>query len=169
MGPNSHPGKICSCIMLMNLQRMRDAHFMPSTLFPSSTKSLASSAFFQGANAGIPSPTIPGKFTPFDPLAPFFGDQGIYHVVWYFYPQRFRTLSHRWDVNFCRQHWGLRLGAWGEDSEEDMTAEEIIRFQKTARKGEDKERLLEGSADEDKVISPGILHFNCQPGAGDDV
>lgn len=158
MGPLSHAGKICSCVMLMDLARMRETHFMPSSLLPN-RRALASVAFERGLSEGLPSPVNKGETELFDPLKPWFGDQGIYHVVWHFLPERFSDLSQRWDVNFCRQQWGLTLGHWGEDSEEDMTEAELVRSQ----------IRLEGTSQEGKMISPGILHYNCQPGAGNDV
>ncbi|KAF8920692.1 hypothetical protein CPB85DRAFT_1248198 [Mucidula mucida] len=52
MGPQSHAGKICSCVMLMDLARMRDVQFMPSTLLPA-REALASSAFARGQSEGL--------------------------------------------------------------------------------------------------------------------
>ncbi|KAF9045722.1 hypothetical protein BDZ89DRAFT_942499 [Hymenopellis radicata] len=158
MGPQSHAGKICSCVMLMDLARMRDVQFMPSTLLPA-REALASIAFARGQSEGLQSPVHKGEIEPFDPMNPWFGDQGIYHVVWHFLPEHFRDLSQRWDVNFCRQQWGLKLGHWGDDLEEDMTEAELIRSQ----------IRLDGTSQEGKMVSPGILHYNCQPGAGNDV
>ncbi|KIY66731.1 glycosyltransferase family 8 protein [Cylindrobasidium torrendii FP15055 ss-10] len=163
LGPNSHAGEVCSCIMLMDLERMRapEAPFMPSTLFPAevSDASPATSAFAKGISQGIHHFDPPHAIVPFDPLNPFFADQGIYYMVWLTHPHLFIPLSQRWDVNFCRRHWGLKLGVWGDDLDEDISPAYLIRSQKT----------LAGSRDQDRVVSPGIIHYNCQPGAGDDV
>ncbi|SJL01432.1 uncharacterized protein ARMOST_04754 [Armillaria ostoyae] len=160
LGPTSHPGQICSCIMLMNLALMRNpsAMLMPSSLLPETEQSsLAAMPFARGISDGIPSP-MADETVSFDPYNPFFADQGIFHVIWYYRPTMFRHLSMRWDVSTCRQQLGLSLGHFGEDLEEDMTEEEHIGRQ----------IALGGSGEEHTLMSPGVLHFNCQ-GDRDDI
>ncbi|PBK74272.1 hypothetical protein ARMSODRAFT_580918 [Armillaria solidipes] len=154
LGPTSHPGQICSCIMLMNFTLMRNpsAMFMPSTLLPDTQhSSLAVLPFARGISDGIPSP-VADETVSFDPYNPFFADQGIFHVIWLYRPTMFRHLSLRWDVSTCRQQLGISLGSFGDELEEDMSEEDQLGRQ----------LALEGSGEEHTLMSPGILHFNCQ-------
>ncbi|KAK0473127.1 hypothetical protein EDD18DRAFT_1313994 [Armillaria luteobubalina] len=139
LGPTSHPGQICSCIMLMNFTLMRNpsAMFMPSTLLPDTA------ALIFGC-------TPPMKQVSFDPYNPFFADQGIFHVMWLYRPAMFRHLSLRWDVSTCRQQLGISLGSFGDELEEDMSEEDQLRRQ----------LALEGSGEEHILMSPGILAFD---------
>ncbi|KIY43899.1 hypothetical protein FISHEDRAFT_62126 [Fistulina hepatica ATCC 64428] len=68
LGPKSDVSHICTCVMLLNLEGMRQQFFMPSTLFPQDTIALATPKTF--AAAGI------------DPYNPRYGDQGLYFGVW---------------------------------------------------------------------------------------
>ncbi len=151
LGPTSHPGQICSCIMLMNFTLMRNpsAMFMPSTLLPDTQhSSLAVLPFARGISDGIPSP-VADETVSFDPYNPFFADQGIFHVIWLYRPTMFRHLSLRWDVSTCRQQLGISLGSFGDELEEDMSEEDQLGRQ----------LALEGSGEEHTLMSPGILHL----------
>lgn len=165
LGPKSHAGQVCSCVMLMNLARMRNpsSMFIPSSLLPqTSITALTVMPFARASLEGVPNPFKPSENIPLDPSQPTpFGDQDIYHVVWYYRKDLIKHLSLRWDVSFCRgNHQGLSLGHWDENpKDEDMTEAEQIKQQSD----------LEGSGDEHSVLSPGILHFNCQNQGGENV
>ncbi|KAJ7135824.1 hypothetical protein C8R44DRAFT_609271 [Mycena epipterygia] len=140
LGPRSHPGEVCSCVMLMHFARMRAAPLMPSSLLPTRT-SVADGPFARGADDGIFDPHGAGIMDT---------DQGIYHILWAYRKDLFAHLSLRWDVSHCRRGYHMSLGRFGDADGEGMTEGEQI-----ARQGED------GGAGEGLLI-PGILHFNCQ-------
>ncbi|KAG8982455.1 hypothetical protein FRB93_008112 [Tulasnella sp. JGI-2019a] len=129
------PEKICSCVMLLDLQQMRRRIFMPSTSFPPSTATLGSPDTWASA--------------PLDPQDPQMGDQGIYWAIWRKYPHHFVPLSLSWDVTHCHWSWGLGL-AQGDDS---ITEAEHIDMQT---------EVSTAAPERFGQIFPGILHFNCQ-------
>ncbi|CUA72472.1 hypothetical protein RSOLAG22IIIB_01142 [Rhizoctonia solani] len=156
LGPKSDASLICTCVMLLNLSLMRDHKrpFMSSTLLPSWSKNGVSGQAFEKALSGDGLIQNPGRTTliKFNPKDPLFGDQGIYHVIWTHFPELFAHLSLRWDITYCRSGYGLKLGHWRDEQDEDMSETDQIKSQiHTEEAPEKHDQLL-----------PGILHFNCQ-------
>jgi hypothetical protein len=135
--------------MLLHLGRMRGDHmmWMPSTLLPSYT-SPAATAFTAASVDGVPDPNDIGSISPFEPLSPWFADQGIFHIIWTYHPDLFRHLSLRWDLTHCRgPQYGLELGQVGDPHGPEISEEEHLELQK------DHTESGEG------LIVPGILHL----------
>ncbi|EIN12624.1 hypothetical protein PUNSTDRAFT_59955 [Punctularia strigosozonata HHB-11173 SS5] len=133
LGPKSHSGWICTCVMILNLKAMRERMFMPSNLLPT-TPSLGSPDVW--------------KDTGTDPYNPDYGDQGLYWAIWQGYPQHFKHLSISWDTTHCRYSYGMSLA----DGDENMSEEEQVARQWDTQQAP--ERF--------KQLFPAILHFNCQ-------
>lgn len=160
LGNESHAGQICTCVMLMELARMRnpDVLLIPSTRLPDVSDWL-SEPVAAAKKDGIRSIfNKPDERMPFDPMDLLFGDQGLYYVLWLYRPYLFDRLSLRWDVTGCRESYGLRMGHFKEgEHPEDMSEVEQL-----AKQGYN-------SATDEGLLFPGILHFNCQPEAGSNV
>lgn len=141
-GPDSHPSKICSCVMVLNLAAMRNPErpFMASNLVPGWTENSLSAQAINLAHA---------NGSDFKPMHAPWGDQGIYWVIWRYMNDFFVPLSQRWDVSICRLNYYLSLGHWHEPGGEDVTEEEQIKAQ--SRLGD--------SPEEFKQLIPGILHL----------
>lgn len=162
LGPNSHAGEICTCVMLMDLARMRDpspstgALLIPSNLHRSSPD-LLNPVLSQAEAEGIPN--MEGRplteMIAFSRQRPPFADQGIIYVLWKYRPELFARLSMRWDLTHCRDGYGLRLGGFVDkkggrtEDESEMTEEEQLEKQ---------------IWEKEELVLPGILHFNCQIG-----
>jgi hypothetical protein len=158
LGNDSHAGQICTCVMLLRLERMRDPDilFLPSSLLPKHDDWL-SEPMKAAKEDGLPDIFGDPKVRmPFDPLDFLFGDQGVFHVIWLYRPYLFEHLSLRWDITACRESYGLRLGKYtpkgsGSPSEkEDVTEEQQLGEQSWAK--------LAG----EQLLMPGILHL-CVP------
>lgn len=138
LGERSTSDVVCTCIMLLDLEQMRKHFFMPSTNFPTGTKSLGNNETW--ARAEI------------DPENPEFGDQGLYFAIWKRHGRKmFKDLSVSWDMTHCRFSYGLSL-ADGDDS---MDETEQISNQIFTREGKVYDRWYQ--------LYPALLHFNCQP------
>lgn len=107
------------CVMLLNLERMRNPK-SPDSSLPNGNSTflipapyhpdIFTTALIAGTKAGLPNMFgHPKDRMSFDPLWPPFGDQGIMYVLWVEKPYLFQDLSHRWDITRCREHYGLRL------------------------------------------------------------
>ncbi|KAF5327037.1 hypothetical protein D9619_004872 [Psilocybe cf. subviscida] len=170
LGPTSHAGQVCTCVMLLNLKRMRNPRspkppssnanstfLIPTPYHPD----ILTTALMAGTKAGLPNMFgHPEDCMSFNPLWPPFGNQGIVYVLWVEKPYLFQDLLHRWDITHCREHYGLKLVEDPKDHTETkamMTEEEHIQNQGWKVDGG------EGS------VIPGILHFNCQSDAGANV
>lgn len=110
LGPTSWEGTICTCTMVMNLRMMREAHFMASTLLPDLM------------NISISSTSYPGRV---DPLAPPFGDQGLYFAMWQARPELFGHLSLVWDMTGCRTGYGLTMEGGAETTTEEQVKNQV--------------------------------------------
>jgi hypothetical protein len=148
LGRDSHAGRICTCVMLLNLARMRASNqiWMPSSLLPN-MYSPAKPAFKKASVDGVVDVITPTQKIPWNPLDPFFADQGVYHVIWTYQPKLFQHLSLRWDITHCREDYGLKLGLVGDEIEMDISEKEHI-----------KQQIYSDDAGEDLVV-PGILHL----------
>jgi len=140
LGPESTADVVCTCIMLLNLHLLRNQHFMPSTLFPSTVETLGSPQTW--SMAGV------------DPMNPDFGDQGLYFAIWKRYGSvgKFKDLSASWDMTHCRYSYGLSLG----DGDDSMSEPEQVEHQEYLREAKVYDQWLQ--------LYPALLHFNCQPG-----
>ncbi|KZV92818.1 hypothetical protein EXIGLDRAFT_67071 [Exidia glandulosa HHB12029] len=133
----SNGALICSCVMAMNLEAMRAAPLMPSTLVPSwEQTALGTTETWKEGNM--------------DPSQPAWGDQGLLYAMWRRFPERFWRLSRAWDISACRGFY--HLGLSGADAT--SKAEE----KKVQQLGKDTEDAVEG------MLFPGIVHYNCQEG-----
>lgn len=138
LGERSTPDVVCTCIMLLDLEQMREHFFMPSTNFPVGTKTLGNNATWERAEI--------------NPEDPEFGDQGLYFAIWKRHGRKmFRDLSVSWDMTHCRFSYGLSL----VDGDDSMSETEQISKQIFTREGKVYDRWYQ--------LYPALLHFNCQP------
>jgi len=85
--------------MAMNLEAMREAPLMPSTLLPAwNTGALGSAAVWKAAGVNSDKP--------------MFGDQSLYFAIWQSNKNRFGRLSRSWDISACRLFFRLTLNGF---------------------------------------------------------
>ncbi|KZW00319.1 hypothetical protein EXIGLDRAFT_830966 [Exidia glandulosa HHB12029] len=143
-GPTvSGPSLICSCVMAMNFEEMRNQWFMPSTLVPGTEKTgLANLETY--------------AMQKMNPKEPPYGDQGILYAVWRRFPERFWRLSRAWDITGCQGGQFYSMGLAGEAVGADAISLEAES--KSQKLGSEKDDAIEGA------IFPGIIHYNCMGG-----
>lgn len=132
-GPASSGGETCTCLMGLHLARMRSAPLLPSPFFAPEANAQALGNAETWAAAEI------------DPMAPPWGDQGLFWAMWKKDPSAFGRLSRSWDLTACKGHYGLSLSG-AQDAP----------YARPQRLGE------HPSEEETEGIFPGIIHFNCQ-------
>lgn len=133
--------KICSCVILLNLERLRKLHLMDSTVY---------------RDAGITALSPPGFRDMFGPPGEDghyqgvkLGDQGYWWAIVSSRPDIFEHLSFDWEVSSCLVgSYGTALGH--DDANEDDELSVQIHTWATPHQGE--------------VILPKLLHFNCLDG-----
>ncbi|KAF9057686.1 hypothetical protein BJ165DRAFT_1422470 [Panaeolus papilionaceus] len=166
LGPKSHAGEICTCVMLLHLERMRtpepNSLLIPSSLVPGH-KDIFTDAFLAAEREGIANHLGGTDNVPFSRKDPPYGDQGIFYALWHYRRNLFTHLSLRWDITQCRSSYGLQLWGFldkdGNPTHDDTSIAEEEHTQKqgyTDRVGTD-------------LVVPGILHFNCLQDAGSNV
>ncbi|KAJ7093079.1 hypothetical protein C8R44DRAFT_646136 [Mycena epipterygia] len=141
-----HASRICSCVMLLNLEKFRELRLMDSSIYRNDTSglyppALAPSAF--RAMYGIPA----GENSRYDNVR--LGDQGYWWAIVDHNPHLFEPLSYDFEVTSClvdTYHTGL-----GDDT----VTEEVELSRQMHTKGTPQEGI---------VILPKLLHFNCLHG-----
>ncbi|PPQ99080.1 hypothetical protein CVT24_003640 [Panaeolus cyanescens] len=166
LGPTSHAGEICTCVMLLNLERMRrpepNSLLIPSSLIPQ-YKDILTEALDAAERDGIPNMKGRPERASFSRKDAPFGDQGIIYALWMHRPALFPQLSLRWDITQCRSSYGLRLGGFLDKDGKPVEDDTAITEQEQLQIHNYNQKAGEG------LIVPGILHFNCQPDAGTNV
>ncbi|EIN06715.1 hypothetical protein PUNSTDRAFT_72884 [Punctularia strigosozonata HHB-11173 SS5] len=137
--------KICSCVMLMDLEKLRKLRLMDSEHYRSDSHN-------DGRGALSP-PAFVSMFGPPSPETGHYenvklGDQGYYWAIVAGRPDIFKHLPIEWEVSSCLQDMYGTGAELGDDavSEEDET-QRMINTANTAHANE--------------AILPKFLHFNC--------
>ncbi|KAJ7043362.1 hypothetical protein C8F04DRAFT_944400 [Mycena alexandri] len=138
--------RICSCVMLLNLQKFRDMRLMDSSIYRADTSgryppALAPSAF--RAMYGQPN----GEDGRYDNVR--LGDQGYWWAIVDHNPQLFEPLSYDFEVTSCL------VDSYLTGLGDEMSTEEQELSRQTHVKGTPQEGI---------VILPKLLHFNCLHG-----
>ncbi|KAJ7184099.1 hypothetical protein C8R46DRAFT_1062857 [Mycena filopes] len=138
--------RICSCVMLLNLQKFRELRLMDSSLYRMDTTgryppALAPSAF--RAMYGSPS----GEDGRYDNVR--LGDQGYWWAIVDHNPQLFEPLSYDFEVTSCL------VDSYLTGLGDEMSTEEQELSRQTHVKGTPQEGI---------VVLPKLLHFNCLHG-----
>ncbi|KAJ6606655.1 hypothetical protein DFH09DRAFT_15462 [Mycena vulgaris] len=139
-----HASRICSCVMLLNLQKLREMRLMDSSIYRNDTsgpQALAPSAF--RAMYGAPA----GENGRYDNVR--LGDQGYWWAIVDHNPQIFEPLSYDFEVTSCLVD--TYLTGLGDE----MVTEEVELSRQTHTKSTPQEGI---------VILPKLLHFNCLHG-----
>ncbi|KAJ7498067.1 hypothetical protein B0H11DRAFT_1998532 [Mycena galericulata] len=141
-----YASRICSCVMLLNLQKLRELRLMDSSIYRNDTTGLyppplAPSAF--RAMYGMPT----GEHGRYDNV--HLGDQGYWWAIVEHNPDMFEPLSYDFEVSSCLVN--TYLTGLGDDT----VAEEVELSRQQHTKGTPQEGI---------VILPKLLHFNCLHG-----
>ncbi|KAI9056644.1 glycosyltransferase family 8 protein [Trametes sanguinea] len=132
--------KICSCIMLLDLQRLRDLRLMDSSHYRADPEA-----------ARVP-PLGPSAFEamfgqPYDGVK--LGDQGYWWAIVKHRPDLFEHLSFDWEVSSCLMDMYLK-GLGEDDADEAHEAWDQVHTHATPEQG--------------RAILPKMVHFNCLDG-----
>ncbi|KAH8827485.1 hypothetical protein DL96DRAFT_1816461 [Flagelloscypha sp. PMI_526] len=140
-----HANRICSCVMLLDFEKLREMRLMDSSLYrlsDSSPKAAAPAAF--RAMFGSPDPRD-GKYHSVR-----LGDQGYWWAIVDYFKDLWEPLSFDYEVSSCLlEMYETRLGEAELDEE-----------QETIRQGH-----VVGTPQYGKIVRPKLLHFNCLHGA----
>ncbi|KAJ7734924.1 hypothetical protein DFH07DRAFT_754165 [Mycena maculata] len=141
-----HASRICSCVMLLNLEKFRELRLMDSSIYRSDTSglyppALAPSAF--RAMYGVPS----GENGRYENVR--LGDQGYWWAIVDHNPHMFEPLSYDFEVTSCL------VDTYATGLGDDAVTEEIELIRQQHTKGTPQEGI---------VILPKLLHFNCLHG-----
>ncbi|KAL1748024.1 glycosyltransferase family 8 protein [Schizophyllum fasciatum] len=134
-----YASRICSCIMLLDFEKLRQMRLMDSRLYDDGKPALSPSAFraMYGEPAGPD-----GRYNNVK-----LGDQGFWWAIVDHRPDLFEPLSFDFEVSSCLvETYGT--GLVGKD---DMTEEEELRSM----------MHIGGTPQEGKPVRPKLLHFNC--------
>ncbi|KAI8998939.1 hypothetical protein BD414DRAFT_476483 [Trametes punicea] len=141
--------RICSCIMLLDLERLRDLRLMDSSFYradPAAARvpALGPAAF--EAMFGKPVDAGEGRMK-YDGVR--LGDQGYWWAIVSHRPDIFEYLSYDWEVSSCLMDMYLK-GLGDDDADEDH------------------ERFVQvhtwNTPEQERAILPKMLHFNCLDG-----
>ncbi|KXN87717.1 Glycosyltransferase-like protein LARGE2 [Leucoagaricus sp. SymC.cos] len=143
----NHASRICSCVMLLHLERLRNQRLMDSTIYRADTShlfppALAPEAF--RAMYGLPGGDGYGRY---DNVR--LGDQGYWWAIVSHRPDIFEPLSYDFEVTSCLLN-TYNIGLGDDDINESV---ELSR-----------QTFLDGTPQEGTVILPKLLHFNCLHG-----
>ena len=135
-GPESSGGQLCTCIIGMNLDAMRNisSPLMPSTLIPSTLNTaLGRQDVFKSADV--------------DAKKPYWGDQSLFWAMWKTHPERFGRMPRTWDTSACTNFHGMFL-----DGQHNRTFEQ-------ERVVQDKIRMGDSGDVPGGILWPGIIHL----------
>ncbi|KAH9023197.1 hypothetical protein EDB84DRAFT_477760 [Lactarius hengduanensis] len=137
-----HASRICSCIMLLHLGRLRAARLMDSSIYRAD-----SSGLFPPA---LSPPTFEALFGPPGPDGQYMhvalGDQGYWWAIVSNRKDLFRPLVYDWEVTSCLLDMYM-TGLGHDDTPEDEESRAMIH--------------LRGTPYEGQVVIPKLVHFNC--------
>lgn len=133
--------KICSCIMLLNLERLRELRVMDSVAYREDTSGLFPPA--------LSPPAFEAMFGPPGAESGHYedvklGDQGYWWAIVHYYPDIFEHLHYDWEVSSC-----LIQMYWTSLGHDDRTEEE----------DRDKQNHLLGTPHYGDTIMPKLVHL----------
>ncbi|KAA1478774.1 hypothetical protein DENSPDRAFT_788424 [Dentipellis sp. KUC8613] len=134
--------KICSCIMLLNFERLRNMRLMDSVIYRDDDSGLFPPA--------LSPPTFEALFGPTDSEGHFenggLGDQEYFWAIVKGRPDIFEHLPYDWEVSSCLlDMYGTRIGQ--DDATMDEERAHMVHVYQTPH--------------EHQVILPKLVHFNC--------
>ncbi|KJA27273.1 glycosyltransferase family 8 protein [Hypholoma sublateritium FD-334 SS-4] len=139
-----YASKICSCVMLLNLEKLRSIRLMDSSIYREmgGVKALSPEAFV--AKYGLPGGDGTGRY---DNVR--LGDQGYWWAIVDYHPDLFEPLSYDFEVTSCLlQTYHAGLG------------DELISMEE-----EQKHQIfVKDTPQEGITVLPKLLHFNCLHG-----
>ncbi|KAI0807044.1 hypothetical protein C8Q74DRAFT_1312994 [Fomes fomentarius] len=145
-----HANRICSCIMLLDLARLRDLRLMDSVHYredPQAARitALATPAF--EAMYGKPVLDVDSGRLKYDDVK--LGDQGYWWAIVSHRPEIFKHLSFDWEMSSCLMD--LYNTGLGDDAVDEQTE---ARWQVHT----------DDTPEEGRAVLPKMLHFNCLDG-----
>ncbi|OSD02741.1 glycosyltransferase family 8 protein [Trametes coccinea BRFM310] len=143
--------KICSCIMLLDLQHLRDLRLMDSSYYRADPEAarvppLGPSAFEAMFGKPIPADAEAGT-VKYDGVK--LGDQGYWWAIVKHRPDLFEHLSFDWEVSSCLMDMYLK-GLGEDDADEAHEAWDQVHTHATPEQG--------------RAVLPKMVHFNCLDG-----
>ncbi|CAA7270160.1 unnamed protein product [Cyclocybe aegerita] len=139
-----HASRICSCVMLLDLEKLRSLRLMDSRIYHELDDFPALSPEAFRAKYGLPGGHGHGRY---DNVR--LGDQGYWWAIVDHRPDIFEPLSYDYEITSCLLD--TYLTGLGNEL---ISEEEELRFQIHTK----------GTPQEGKVILPKLLHFNCLHG-----
>lgn len=104
LGLDSEGWAVCSCVMLLDLEKMRNEHqWVESSLRPAASQNDIARSSLEGC---------------MDPKFPSWGDQGVYFCIFKKHPNLIGHLTVSWNMSPCRNSYYLSLGKDRETEEE---------------------------------------------------
>ncbi|KAF8876039.1 hypothetical protein CPB84DRAFT_1796191 [Gymnopilus junonius] len=139
-----HASKICSCVMLLDLEKLRSLRLMDSSIYRDlgGIQALSPPAF--RAKYGLPGGDVTGRYNNVR-----LGDQGYWWAIVDYYPNIFEPLSYDFEVTSCLLD--TYLTGLGNEL---VPMEQELSYQ----------IHVQGTPQEGKVVLPKLLHFNCLHG-----
>ncbi|KAF6764993.1 glycosyltransferase family 8 protein [Ephemerocybe angulata] len=136
--------KICSCVILLDLKKLRDARLMASSVYTQidpndRVEALGTTAF--KAMYGLPGGDGKGRY---DNVR--LGDQGYWWAIVDYHQNLFEPLSYDFEVTSCIMD--MYFTGLGDDT-------------RTEEDEESHHTNTRGTPQEGKVVLPKLLHFNC--------
>ncbi|KAF5386674.1 hypothetical protein D9615_001742 [Tricholomella constricta] len=138
-----HASRICSCVMLLDLEKLRALRLMDSRRYANSQPLALSPPAFQ-AKYGLPGGDDQGRY---DNVR--LGDQGYWWAIVDHRPDIFEPLSYDFEVTSCLLD-GYMTGLGDDAISEKEELSRQIHIKDTPQEG--------------KVVLPKLLHFNCLHG-----
>ncbi|KAJ7231454.1 hypothetical protein B0H12DRAFT_1146466 [Mycena haematopus] len=141
-----HASRICSCVMMLNLERFRELRLMDSSIYRDDTSGLFPPALAPSAfRAMYGTPT--GENGRYDNVR--LGDQGFWWAIVDHNPNLFQHLSFDFEVTSCL------LESYMTGLGDDMTTEEAELSRQI---------YIANTPQEGIPVLPKLLHFNCLHG-----
>jgi len=142
-----HASRICSCVMLLDLEKLRNVRLMDSSVYRDDTsgkypQALSVSAF--RAMYGLPT----GEGARYDNVR--LGDQGYWWAIVDHRPDIFEPLSYDFEVTSCLMD--TYMTGLGNDN-----ITEVAELQRQIH--------LKDTPQEGLTVLPKVLHFNCLHGS----
>ncbi|TFK93191.1 glycosyltransferase family 8 protein [Polyporus arcularius HHB13444] len=143
-----HANRICSCIMLLDLARLRELRLMDSSHYRGDSQhvpALAPPAF--EAMFGKPVPDGDSGRMKYNGVK--LGDQGYWWAIVSHRPEIFEHLSYDWEVSSCLMDM-YYTGLGDDDADEETERHRQIHTHNDAARA--------------RIVLPKMLHFNCLEG-----
>ncbi|TBU50193.1 hypothetical protein BD309DRAFT_985944 [Dichomitus squalens] len=153
-----HANRICSCVMLLDLKRLRELRLMDSAFYreqslggapiPNGPPALAPPAFEAMYGPPVPDGDSDAGRRKYDGVK--LGDQGYWWAIVSHRQDVFEPLSFDWEVSSCLMDM-YSTGLGTDDAEEEAEVRHQVHVDDTLERG--------------RAILPKMLHFNCLHGA----